>query len=139
VGDADFFAGYSIAQAMPGNNITNLSIWFGYQLRGTIGAVAACLGTWLPSGLLIICLGSMLHQLGETGWGAIVLAGVAAAAIGLSLNMGLRTTRFALRNLACVAVFGAVLLSSALHQSVILILVVLAPISISLAYWLDRP
>jgi chromate transporter len=139
VADADFYSGYSIAQAMPGNNITNLSIWVGYQLRGTIGAVVACLGIWVPSGLLIIVLGSVLHQLGQTGWGAIGLAGVAAAAIGLSLNMGLRTTRFALRNPACIAVFCAVLLSSALHQSVVLILVVLAPISIAVAYWQDRP
>ncbi len=35
-----FLNGLAISQALPGINGTNMAIWIGYSLRGTIGAVA---------------------------------------------------------------------------------------------------
>lgn len=138
VTEADFVSGLSLCQTLPGSNVTNLSIWIGYQLRGPIGAIVACLATIVPGGVLVIALGSILHRLGQTSAGALLLAGIAVSALGLSLYMGLRTTRFALRDPICVVVFAAALCIALLHGSVVLIIALLAPLSVFLAWWQIR-
>ncbi|MDB5561565.1 MAG: chromate transporter, partial [Hyphomicrobiales bacterium] len=42
--EREFLSGLALAQAFPGVNVVNLSIWIGFQLRGGRGAVFAALG-----------------------------------------------------------------------------------------------
>ena len=134
VAEGDFMSGLALAQAMPGVNVTNLAIWLGSQLRGPAGAVVACLGALLPAALLIIGVGALLHELAKTSLGASALAGVAAAALGLTLAMGLRTAKFALVDRASIAVFCIAFLGAAAFGSILLLVAVLAPVSVVLAY-----
>lgn len=134
VAEGDFMSGLALAQAMPGVNVTNLAIWLGSQLRGPAGAVVACLGALVPAALLIIGVGALLHELAKTPLGATALAGVAAAALGLTLAMGLRTAKFALVDRTTLAVFCIALVGAAAVGSIVLLVAILAPISVVLAY-----
>ncbi len=134
VAEGDFMSGLALAQAMPGVNVTNLAIWLGSQLRGPAGAVVACLGALVPAALLIIGVGALLHELAKTPLGASALAGVAAAALGLTLAMGLRTAKFALIDRTSLAVFAVALVGAAVFGSIVLLVAILAPVSIVLAY-----
>jgi chromate transporter len=134
VAEADFMSGLALAQALPGVNVTNLAIWLGSQLRGPAGAVVACLGALMPAALLIIGVGALLHELAELPLGASALAGVAAAALGLTLAMGLRTAKFALVDRTSVAIFAIALVGAAFFGSIVLLVAVLAPVSVVLAY-----
>jgi len=134
VAEDDFMSGLALAQAMPGVNVTNLAIWLGSQLRGPAGAVVACLGALVPAALLIIGVGALLHELAQMPLGASALAGVAAAALGLTLAMGLRTAKFALVDRASLAVFCIALVGAAVFGSILVLVAVLAPISVVIAY-----
>lgn len=134
VAEADFFAALAIAQAMPGANVSNLAIWLGYTLRGRAGALMAVLGTLVPPAFVIILLGAVIARISGTSSGTIIIAGVAASALGISASMGLRITRRAVRDPVCAVVFAVALGSALMHGSVVLIITVLAPISVGLAY-----
>lgn len=134
VGEADFLSGLALAQALPGVNVTNLAIWLGSQLRGPTGAVVACLGTLLPAMTVILLVGGFLGQLAGDPLGAVALAGTAAAALGLTLAMGLRATKFAAVDGISIAILGVTLAGGILLQSIVLLVLVVAPISIVLAY-----
>ncbi|GAD06702.1 chromate transporter, chromate ion transporter (CHR) family [Porphyromonas crevioricanis] len=45
---------FAMAQSMPGIFAVNISIFIGYRLRGVLGAVFCCLGTILPSFVVIL-------------------------------------------------------------------------------------
>jgi chromate transporter len=134
VTDAEFLSGLALAQVLPGVNVTNLSIWLGYRLRGSAGAVAACLGSIVPAALLIILGGAAIASVSRWPMVGVVLAGVAAAALGMSLHMGLLASRHALVDATSVVVLVATFIGVVLHVPLVLIVVCLAPISVTLAY-----
>jgi chromate transporter len=95
--DDEFFSGLALAQAMPGVNVINLAIWIGSRLRGGAGIAAALLGL---VGIPLIAL-SLVAE-GYRRWGDdhdihMFLSGIAMAALGMSLSMGLRTGRRVIR------------------------------------------
>jgi chromate transporter len=134
VGEADFLSGLALAQALPGVNVTNLALWLGSQLRGPTGAVVACLGTLIPAMTVILLLGGFLGELAGYPLGAMALAGTAAAALGLTLAMGLRATKFASIDPVSIAILCVTLVGGIMLQSIVLLVLVVAPVSIVLAY-----
>ena len=52
----------AIAQSCPGVFAINISIFIGYKLRKTQGAIATALGTALPSFLIILAIAIFFHQ-----------------------------------------------------------------------------
>lgn len=134
VAEADFLSGLALAQALPGVNVTNLAIWLGSQLRGPAGAAVACLGTLAPAVIVILVLGEVLREL--AGWpiGAMALAGTAAAALGLTLAMGMRATKFAATDRYSIAILCLTLFGGIMLNSIVLLVAVMAPVSIFLAY-----
>lgn len=131
----EFLTGLAMAQALPGVNVVNLPIWIGYRLAGSAGAVTAALGVILPPMLIVSLMAIGYGWLQRFHATNVALQGAAAAAIGLSLSMGLRAARRQIRRIvpACVltAVFGAVGL---LHLPIIVVVLVVAPMSVALAY-----
>jgi chromate transporter len=91
--EEEFLDGLALSQALPGVNVTNMAIWIGYRLRGTAGATAALAGIIVPPGLFIVALASVMTLLARYPATHLALDGAAAAAIGLSLAMGLTTAR----------------------------------------------
>ena len=134
--DAEFLSSLAIAQAMPGVNVVNLSVWLGFRLRGTLGAIAGFCGMVFPSLAVIIPL-ALAYQV----WGgfAIVhhaLAGVAAAALALTLNMSSRVTIAASRDAVAIAIVILVFVGVGIMRwPMFQFVLAVAPLSIVWAFW----
>ncbi|MDQ0323045.1 chromate transporter [Pararhizobium capsulatum DSM 1112] len=131
----EFHEKLALSQALPGVNVVNLTLWLGYSLRGTIGALVAVFGTILPPAVLIVTAGSFIHKAADAPLVAQFLAGVAAAALGFSINMGIRAARHALVDVASLLVFTLTVIGAFLHVPLVLIVGAMGPVSIGLAYW----
>lgn len=135
--EADFMGALTLAQVLPGINMSNLSIYVGQRLRGVQGAVVAMLGLILVPFFAIIFVGSVYAQLLDMPGLHHVLDGLASAAVALLLAMGLKAikvTRMQPRQLALAAV--VVVLVGVLSVPMVPVILVLAPISVWLA-WKD--
>ncbi len=131
----EFLAGLAMSQALPGVNVVNLPIWIGYRMAGSPGAVVSALGVIVPPMGIVMAMAATYGFLQRFEATHLALQGAAAAAIGLSLSMGLRSGYRHIRKLwpACMlaATFTGVGL---LHFPMIEVLIAIAPISIALAY-----
>lgn len=130
-----FLSGLALAQAFPGVNVVNLSIWIGYQLRGTAGAAACAFGMIGPAAVVVVLIAAAFHALAGFPLTHVVLNGIGAAAIGLSLSMGLTVARRALRGPVpgCIMALSFVAVGM-FHVSLPLVVLVLGPVSVALAY-----
>jgi chromate transporter len=135
--DADeFMAALEIGQTLPGLNSTNVAVIVGRRLRGPLGSTAAALGLILPGVVILSILGLLYVRFHNNPEVAAALAGVAAAAVGLLLQVTLKIGGRLFLNprdlLFIVATFGMVGL---LHVSLPATLFLLAPVAI----WMHRP
>src|SRR5712691_10302705 len=80
-----FNEAYALCNFLPGPNIVNFSVVFGRQVGGTAGALVALLGLLGPPFLLVTLLGLLYAAYGEIAALQRILAGVAAAAAGLTI------------------------------------------------------
>lgn len=139
ISEDEFLTGLAMAQALPGVNVVNLPIWIGYRLAGGRGALVSALGVIVPPMIVVMLMAATYGYLARYNAAYLALQGAAAAAIGLSLSMGLRTARRQIMHVlpACVlvAVFAAVGL---LKIPTLIVVGVMAPVSIGLAYWRAR-
>jgi len=135
LGEEEFLTGLALAQAFPGVNVVNLSIWIGYRLRGSRGALISVLGIIVPAGILLIVISVGFAALSGYPTTNLVLEGVAAAAVGLSLSMGITAARRAARGGVPILVMLAAFIAVGVFQlSLPLVVLLLGPISIGLAY-----
>jgi chromate transporter len=100
--EADFLSGLALGQIMPGANVANLSLYIGQRLRGGIGAVVALLGMLLPPMIVVVALGMLYARVAGILWLHRFIDGVAAAAIGLTIMVGIRASRRVERRLGPV-------------------------------------
>ena len=137
--EEEFLSGLALAQAFPGVNVVNLSIWVGYRLRGTAGALAGACGIIVPAAVLVVVIASVLAALTGFRLTHLVLDGVGAAAIGLSLQMGLIAARRAAAKGAVPAAIMAVAFVAVglAHLPLPWVVLVLGPVSVAWAYWQD--
>ncbi len=137
ISEAEFVSGLAVAQSMPGLNVINLAIWLGFALRGSLGAAVAFVGVVAPPLAIILLLGFAYDSWGHSAVVHRVLAGVAAAAAGLTLNMGTRATRLAARNvLAVVVLVGTFVAIGVLRWPMLYVVLVALPVAIGGAFWL---
>jgi chromate transporter len=132
----EFMAALEISQTLPGLNSANMSVIVGRKLRGPLGAVVAVLGMVLPGAAIVMALGFAYVRFRHNPDVAIILSGVAAAAVGLLLQVTLKIGWKQLikpRDLAFVVV--VFFLVGVLHVSLVVTLACVAP----LAIWLNRP
>lgn len=134
--EEEFMAALEIAQTLPGLNSTNISVIVGRKLRGPLGAVVAVLGMVLPGALIVAALGFVYVKMRGDPQVHVVLAGVAAAATGLLLQVTLKIGwKQLLRLRDLVFVIAVFVLVGVFHISLLVTLVTVAP----LAIWLNRP
>lgn len=93
----EFLSAVTMSQILPGANIVNLALQIGYRLRGGLGSAVAVLSLLMPPMVLVILLGMALTAVGHISWLHEFLEGLAAAAIGLSASVGLRSARRSMR------------------------------------------
>jgi len=134
--DEEFMAALEISQTLPGLNSTNMSVIVGRKLRGAAGAVVAVLGMILPGAVIVTGLGFAYVALRHDPKVAVILTGVAAAAVGLLLQVTLKIGwRQLIRPKDLIFVAAVFVLVGVLHISMVVTLVTLAP----LAIWMNRP
>lgn len=73
----------AIAQSCPGALAVNISIFVGYQLRKTKGAICTCIGASLPSFLIILAIAMFFHQFQDNKIIAAIFAGIRPAVVAL--------------------------------------------------------
>jgi len=136
----EFNETYSLAQFLPGPNAVNLSVVFGSRIGGGLGAIAALGGLLGPPALIAAFLSFLYSQFGDA---TILrgLAGIAAAAIGLmsatiaKMAQPVLSKLIAPAPLIMTATFIAI---GVLRLPLVPCLLVLAPISVALAYCWQR-
>ena len=137
--DEQFFSGYSLTHVLPGVNSSNLAVYIGQHLRGTRGAVVALLG--LLTGPFFVVIGAAFayrYLLQVPGFAAAV-AGVAAAAIGMLVRLGVIAARRATTGAAPVLIMLAIFIAVGfLRWPLVPVVLVMAPISI-LVCWPRKP
>lgn len=132
----EFLSGLALAQAFPGVNVVNLAIWVGYRLRGTPGALAGVAGIIVPAAVLVVIIGAAFAALAQYPLTHLVLDGIGAAAIGLSLQMGLVAGDRAFRKgvWQTILMLVAFIAVGILHLSLPWVVLVLGCIGVGLAY-----
>ncbi|WP_454857802.1 chromate transporter [Rhizobium binxianense] len=134
--ETEFLTGLALAQALPGVNVVNLSIWVGFQLRGGWGAFVAALGMTVPPSILAIVILTLFDQVAHYHLAAMAIAGIAAAAIGLSLAMGVKAIRSTHGAVAPLVIIAAMVVTLfVLQWPLVPVLLVLVPVSIGQAFW----
>ena len=102
----------AVAQTCPGVFAANISIFIGYKLRKTKGAIVTCLGTCLPSFLIILTIAMFFHRFIDIPWIAAMFRGIRPAVVALiavpTFNMA-RRTGINLRN-AWIPIVSALLI-----------------------------
>ncbi len=132
----DFLAALEIGQTLPGLNSTNVAIIAGRKLAGVRGSVAAATGLILPGAAILCLLGVLYVRFHNNPEVSAVLAGVAAAAVGLLLQVTLKIGKDQFRRVRDIALVGATFyLSGVLHVSLLATLFIVAPVAI----FLSRP
>jgi chromate transporter len=139
LGEDDFLGGLALGQIMPGANVANLSLYIGHRLRGGVGAAAALLGMLLPPMVLVVVLAALYQRVADVGWVHRFVGGVAAAAIGLTVMIGIRAARRVERRAAPLAILLAIFLAvGVLRWPMVPVVLAGTPLSIALAWLASR-
>lgn len=132
--EEEFLNGLAIAQALPGVNVANMAVWIGYRLRGSVGAFASLAGIIVPPAILIVVLGAVFSSLRKFELTHVALTGAGAAAIGLSLVMGITAARRVPRRAVPLAIMAATFFAVAiLRLPLIWVVLVGSPVSVLIA------
>ncbi len=137
----EFNEAYALCNFLPGPNIVNFSVVFGRQVGGTAGALVALLGLLGPPFLLVTLLGLLYAYYGDIAVLQRVLAGVAAAAAGLTISTSLKMAGPLLRQrpgFAHGVAMAAFLAVGVLSWPIYWVLGMLIPCSIALAWRMRR-
>ncbi|MDQ0504547.1 chromate transporter [Xanthobacter agilis] len=132
IADETFLELLSICQTLPGLNASNMAILVGDRLRGTAGAAVALAGICLPGGILMMAaaMAYAASQGTHVGIGA-ALHGISAAAVGLVLSVTIQLGRKTLIHWADFAFVALTVIGvNVLHQSVLLVLLVVGALAI---------
>ncbi len=80
----------SLARSFPGIMVINLSIMFGYKIRGVAGAVAAAFGLATPAFFVISVITCCYDVLMRNQWIARAMIGVRCSVVPIMLVAALR-------------------------------------------------
>ena len=131
----DFLSGLALAQVLPGINVTNLAIYIGQRLAGVPGALLGLVGLLLGPFFVVIGAAAVYDRIAGVAWLHDFLDGMAAAAIGLLLSVGLKAAQREAQRPAlfvvALATFAAVGL---LRWPLVPVVLCLVPLGVALAW-----
>jgi chromate transporter len=137
--DQSFMTGLTIAQILPGANPVNLALYLGMQARGKLGAVVAVFGIVLPAFCVILLMGYLYRTLSGYDTTHVVLGGIAAAGVGATLAMGVKLARRVMVRVIPIAIaLLTFVVVGILQWPLVPVVIVLVPLSILQAYYLNR-
>ena len=130
-----FLSGVAVSQILPGVNSTNLAIFIGQRLRGVLGAMTTLAGMLTAPFAFVLAAAVMYETLLSVPAVAVALVGVAAAATGMLLRMGVTSARAGLRNVSsAIAMVTTFVLVGVLQWPVLPVLAVIVPLSVAAAW-----
>jgi chromate transporter len=88
--EAEFAELLGLGQSLPGPNIVNLVLMLGYRDHGVAGALLCVVAILLPPMVVMLLLVSIYGQYADVPQVRQVMGGIAAAAAGLILTVGVR-------------------------------------------------
>jgi len=127
-----FVTALTLAQVLPGANPVNLAIYVGSQLRGGIGGAAAAFGMVGPAFCVILALGFLYAQFGNSPTAHAVLGGLAAVGVAMTLSIGVKLARKVRKPVPVLIAATLFVTVGVLHWQMIPVVLVLTPISIGL-------
>jgi chromate transporter len=128
---------FALCQFLPGPNIVNFSIIYGSRLHGFWGAAAGLFGLLGPPVVLMIAAGTLYSHYGQFPLFRSGLTGLAAAAAGLLISTAVQMLEPLVhreRALQFVIAFAAFAAVGLFQFSMLWTLLVLAPVSVALAW-----
>jgi chromate transporter len=135
--EEDFFSGLTLSQIMPGVNVVNLTLFVGQRLRGGAGVAVAMLAFLLPPMVLIVILAGIYDRIGDNPWVHQALGGIAAAAAGLTVSMGVKAGQgLRRRPRLAIILIATFVMVGVLRWPMIPVVLCLAPLSVLLV-WRD--
>ncbi|MCW3473515.1 chromate transporter [Limobrevibacterium gyesilva] len=97
--EGQFVGGMALSQITPGANGVNLAVFVGTTLRGPAGALAALAGMLLVPVIAVLVLGAAFTEVRDVPGIGSAMAGLGAAAIGMTAANGLRMSRNNIRDI----------------------------------------
>ena len=137
--DDQFFSGYSLTHVLPGVNSSNLTFYIGQHLRGTPGAVVALLALLTAPFFVVVGAAYAYHFLRQVPGFQAAMAGIAAAAIGMLVRLGVIAARKAATGVVPALVVLVIFITVGfLRWPLIPVVLVMAPLSVALC-WPRKP
>lgn len=135
----EFNEAFALSQFLPGPNTINFSVVFGARFGGAAGAAVTLAGLLGPPLIIVTVLAILYDRYGDVDTLNRILGGIAAAAAGLMIAIVVKMTAPLFRKLgfAPVVAILAFIGVAILRYPLPLVFVVLAPVSIALA-WFKR-
>jgi chromate transporter len=133
----DFTQTLALCQFLPGPNVINLSIAVGSRFRGALGALAAFAGLMGIPVALVIGLGALYARYGQLPVLGQVFAALGAAAAGLVVATAAKMAApIVVRRpvTGMPIILAGFVMAALLHWPLPLVLAILAPLSIGLAW-----
>ncbi len=134
--EEEFLGALALCQILPGSNVINLSVYIGHRLSGAKGSLAAVGALLIPPMLVIVLLATILHQVVALAWVHEFLEGLAAAAIGMTLSVGLRTAcaSIAIHHWSLLLIIVVFFLVGVLHWPLIPVAIISALVGLLMAW-----
>jgi chromate transporter len=138
--EEEFNEAYALCQFLPGPNIVNLTSVFGSRMRGPTGAMAAWAGFLVLPFCVMLASGVLYQRYGDVDAVRRILAGIAPAAAGLIVATVAKMATPIFRSLGPgpFIVLAVMLAIGLLRWPLLPVLLVLAPTSVALAFWMRQ-
>jgi len=131
----EFNEGLSLGQILPGPNVVNLSIMLGTRYHGPVGAVLAFSALMAAPFAILMVLATLYGSYGQVPVVQHVIGGTAAASAGLVLAIGWNMLARQTKSLSTTGISALSFTACGLLTwPLLLILAVLAPVSVFLAW-----
>lgn len=124
-----------LCQFLPGGNVINLSIAVGFKFRGWCGALVCLIGLVALPSVLLVGFGSMYEHFQNDPQFKRSMAGLAAAAAGLLIQVAVKMLSPLRRKpaLACIALSCFICIAF-FHVPLVLTVLIMTPLSIVLCW-----
>ncbi|QZY53976.1 chromate transporter [Crassaminicella profunda] len=114
----------ALAQTIPGALAINTSTYIGYRLFGLKGALLGCIGTMLPSVVIIMIVAAFFTQFQNNMWVESIFRGIRPAVVALIVAAVMKLGKTLPKSILNIGwVIGSVLCITLFHIHPILVIV----------------
>ena len=135
--EGEFAEALALAQFLPGPNIVNITVIVGRRFQGAKGAAISVLGLMLMPLCIVLTLAMIYARFSDVDIVRHTFNGVAAAASGLVLAMGLKMAKGVRKSAIAMAIAGVSFVLIGIARFPLLwVLAAMAPVSIGVAWFM---